>query len=90
MGGAPDHGAVDGAGRAGQHRGMQRDTSQSCAPAPAGRSPMGRLPPAPAGGAIRLPNGRRTDRYEPVCAASGPLWYRWSGPLGPDSIRRPI
>ena len=42
----PHHGAVDGAGRAGQHRGMKKDAPRSTAFAPAGRSPVERPPAA--------------------------------------------
>ena len=41
----PDHGAVEGAGRAGQHRGMQNETPKTSTAATFGRSSIARLPP---------------------------------------------
>ena len=41
----PDHGAVEGAGRAGQHRGMQNETQETSTAATFGRSSIARLPP---------------------------------------------
>ena len=42
---SPDHGAVEGAGGAGQHRGMQNETPKTSTAATFGRSSIERLPP---------------------------------------------